>query len=281
LIDKSALDDGSPAGAAFDSIDVERLHRTAREAVHAARIDIHQLIPGIPATTAGLLAENCEFGHRAVLLFPATVDAAMDYLGRHGFDPLSVVRSILVRRRLADRYQLHADDCDVWLTRCRPPEPASETGPAASRTLEVFLFPRSAPVLQSSIVDGERTFGFEEHIALTVHEPDTHLLTGITTALSTDARLLLETGAHIPHEGPQGSTAMYFVRQSAPASAGGRLQRLELHCPGDFTALLATLLPDSNAAAEAACRIYDNHVRTVRRTTPHRVGHPAQQPAVA
>jgi hypothetical protein len=187
----------------------------------------------------------------------------------------------LVRGRLADRYQLRADDCDVWLTRCGPPEPPSETGPAASGTLEVFLFPRSAPVLQSSIVDGERRYGFEDHLALTVHKPDTHLLTGITTALRTDAGLLLESWAHIPHEGPQGSTAMYFVRQSAPASADGRLQRVELHCPGDFTALLATLLPDSNAAAEAARRIYDNHVRRVGRATPHWAGHPAQQPAVA
>jgi len=62
-------------------------------------------------------------------------------------------------------------------------------------------------------VDGERTYGFEDHLALTLHKPDTHLLTGITTAIRTDAGLLLESWPHIPHEGPQGSTAMYFVRQ--------------------------------------------------------------------
>jgi hypothetical protein len=230
------------------------------------------LLPaGISAATAGLLEEHCGFAHQAVLLFPATLDAAMRHLAQHGFDPLPPARSVLVRRRLADRYQLDADHCDVWLTRCRPARHGSEAGGAGARTLEVFLFPRSAPALRRSIIDDERACGFEDHIALAVHRPHADLLMRITTALQEDAHLLLEAGAHIPHEGPHGSTALYFVRQSDPGQSdpgpgGDPLQRWELHCAGDFSGLLVDLLADADAA-EAARHIYDSHARAVRRAT--------------
>lgn len=265
LIDHIEFNDRPSDDLAFDTTDIMRLERTACEGARAVAADLRQLLPaGISAATVGLLKEHCSFAHQAVLLFPATLDAAMRHLAQHGFDPLPPARSVLVRRRLADRYQLDPDHCDVWLTRCRPPRNGSEAGRAMPRTLEVFLFPRSAPALRQSIIDDERACGFEDHIALAVRRPHADLLVQITTALQNDAHLLLEAGAHIPHEGPHGSMALYFVRQSDPGSGGG-LQRWELHCAGDFSRLLVALLAD--AAAKAARHIYDSHARTVRKVT--------------
>ena len=102
----------------------------------------------------------------------------------------------------------------------------------------MFLFPRMAPALKQGIIDAERTFGFEDHVAVEVHMPDERTIERLVTILQHDAGLEFEGGGHNPHEGAAGSTMLYFVGQQAALTRGARFERFELYFRGNFSRLV-------------------------------------------
>lgn len=212
----------------FDPEDLHRLALAAAGAREAAAVDVAGLLPAVGQPAVETLRRSCRFAHRAVLLFPSGLDAALDHFADLGLDPVAPVPSVLVRRRLCDRYGLAHDACDVTVTRLR-----SSTR-AGNHDLEVFLFPRTAPALHPSIVEAERRFGFEDHLALEDADPDEAVLGRLLGVLGRDAGLAFEGGGHNPHEGTTGTTVLYF----AGRAGGSGLRRFELSCRGDFSALV-------------------------------------------
>jgi hypothetical protein len=175
---------------------------------------------------------RCRFAHRGVLVFPTSVDNAIVYFAERGLQPTPVVPSVIVRRRLSDRYGIQFEACEVSIT---------HLGAALSATghnLEVFLFPlATANALEPRMVRDERRLGFENHLAFEVMTPDVPTLEGLLAALQQDAGLVFEGGGHNRHED---TTVFYFVREDWRTSSRscGRFQRFELYCNGDFSTVI-------------------------------------------
>ncbi|MFG3258761.1 hypothetical protein [Streptomyces sp. NPDC048172] len=241
----------SPASdgtGAFDPEDRRRLDRTVARAREALRARPGALFP--PALREGragrLLAERCRFAHHALLLFPSTAEAALASFTAAGLDPVRPVPSVVVKARLAARYGLDPGRCEVWVTRLRLRAEEADEAEEASPAVEAFLFPRSCPSLDARLVRDERRLGLEDHTALSVAEPTEQVLAELLDAL-TGAGLCWEGGGFNPHEGPYGSTVLYFA-----GTERGALLRWELSCPGDFRALLSRHPVDD----EAVARVY-------------------------
>ncbi|MDG4533843.1 hypothetical protein [Streptomyces sp. AV19] len=236
---------GPPNAGAFDAEDARRL----ASAVARARTALGSGPPlpsGPPPPSGRLTAGNCDFAHCGLLLFPSGLDAAVRHLTNQGLAPSPPVPSVVVRRRLGDRYGVAAADCEVWITRLHlTAEGRTDAAPA----VEVFLFPRTAPALDRRIVERERLRGFENHTALQVRRPTRPLVEELFDAWCGDGGLLWEGGGYSPHEGRGGSTVLYFVRDQEPRPAA--LERWELNCPGDFRPFLADRPVDTAAVARA------------------------------
>jgi hypothetical protein len=227
----------------WDPADLRRLERILRYANYASSADVATLLPpDASAAAAAAVREYCSFAHCGILLFPDTLDLALRYFTECGFDPLPPVPSVLVRRRLSERYDLTTEACEVVITRLR-----TFPGRRAHYPLEVFLFPRTARALEPRIVHSERSSGFENHIAFQVSQPDDQLLERLMALLQDDAGMVWEGGGHNPYEGTNGTTVLYFVRNR---SATPRLiERWELHCRGDFSSVVDRHPVDAAAVA--------------------------------
>jgi len=227
---------------AFDRQDRRRLARAIAEANGAAAAGMANLLPAAGPLGDAALRAACRFAHRAVLLFPTVLDAALVDFTDRGLFPQAPVPSVLVRRRLCARYGIGLKACDVSVTRlCTMPA-------SGTPDLEVFLFPRTAGALEPAMVDAERRFGFEDHLAFEVPRPDAATLDRLVAILQHDAGLVFEGGGHNPHEGLSGSTVLYFVGRP-----GDRLERFELYCTGDFSGVVDRNPVDDDAVR----RVYE------------------------
>lgn len=227
-----------------------------RRAEGAAAAGVTRLLSGIGPSARISLRRKCRFAHRAVLLFPTGLDHAIADFADQGLDVAAPIPSVLVRRRLCARYGLTHEACDVSVTRFRTPSTGVE--------VEVFLFPRISPALEQGIIDAERTFGFEDHVAVEVHTPDERTLERLMTILQRDTGLVFEGGGHNPHEGAAGSTMLYFVGQTAALTRRARFERFELYCRGDFSTLVERHPVDHNAVD----RVYSDWVGADPRHLP-------------
>lgn len=241
-----SVDSELPVGSPFSGTDLRRLADAIRDAGLASSAPVSSLLePAGPQGGATSLTErNCRFDHCAVLLFPQTLAAGLDHLEQCGLAPLPTVPSTVVRRRLSERHGLDPARCDVHLTRLRLDLPDGRRHPA----VEVFLFPRDCAAFDPRLAASEVAHGFEDHTAFVVGRPSLPLLENLVTAWRAEAGLLWEGGGHNPHEGPQGSTVLYFVREHGQPS---RRRRFELHCPGDLRAFLDRVPVDTEAVRHA------------------------------
>jgi hypothetical protein len=220
-------------GRAFSATDFRRLEHAIRDArlssttMPAELLDPNADVAG--ARAAAVTAAHCVFDHCAVLLFPQSLDGGLRDLERCGLDPLPLVPSTVVRRRVSERYGLDADRCGIHLTRLRVDLPNGRRHAA----VEVFLFPKDSAEHSQRIEDSEIAHEFERHTAFELARPAARTLAELVAAWRAGAGLLWEGGGHNPHEGDQGSTVLYFVRDGAhPAHR----RRFELHCAGDLRA---------------------------------------------
>ncbi|MDX6676086.1 MAG: hypothetical protein QOE31_138 [Solirubrobacteraceae bacterium] len=239
-----------PCGA-FDRADARRLAAGLEQAAEAAAGDVVDLLPPVGAPAERVLRRSCAFAHRALLLFPSDLPAATADLRARGLEPTRPLPSVVVRRRLCARHRLDHAACDVSVVRVR-----ALGAPADGYHLELFLFARSAAALTPSIVHSERTWRFEDHVALEVGGADEAALERIVILLQQQAGLLFEGGGHNPHEGPAGSTVLYFVGETRPRgiTAAPPFRRYELYCSGDRSSLLARHAVDRAAVARTYSR---------------------------
>ncbi|MGW1178683.1 hypothetical protein ACWD4P_33760 [Kitasatospora sp. NPDC002543] len=211
-----------------DAAELDRLLRWAGEADVPGVLGAPRVPPG---TTGGAetgraaidtVAAHCRVDHVATLVFPATVVEAEAYLLRRRWTPTSTVPSVVVRRRLADRYGLDHRQLDVSIVHASAPGAAG---------VELFCLPPTAAA--RPVLDGERRWHRERHTALLVEAPSERLLDELRSLLTGPLAMRADGGGHNPHEGPEsgGRTVLYF----RPATGS----RLELTCRGDFTPVVA------------------------------------------
>lgn len=238
--------DGISGEGAFSGADLRRLADAVGDARSAwtasASSLLEQVEPGGDALS--LTEQHCVFDHCAVLLFPRTLDSGLRHLEQQGLAPLPTVPSTVVRGRLSERHGLDPAKCRVHITRLRPELPDGRH----HASVEVFLFPRDGAAFDRRIEESEAAHGFEQHTAFVCDRPSAPVLESLVTAWRTEAGLLWEGGGYNPHEGPQGSTVMYFVRDhTRPA----RRRRFELHCAGDLRKFTSRIPRDTEAVRHA------------------------------
>lgn len=222
------------------------MHETRK----AASAEVADLLPSLGPFGRSALQRNCTYAHRALLVFPTTLELALGDFAARRLEAMDPVPSVLVRGRLCARYGLDHEGCDVSVTRLRT------SGSAGRYNLEVFLFPQTAPALRSEILEGERAFAYEDHVAFEVTRPDESGLERLMTLLQDDGGLIFEGGGHNPHEGSMGSTILYFVSATVRSRPlrGPRFERFELYCTGDFSAVVDRHPVDQPAVADAYLR---------------------------
>lgn len=226
---------GASPWSPWEVSDVRRLTQISRHAVSAASADVGSLLPAEASVAAAAAVRQCStFAHCGILLFPHSVDSAVRHFAELDLDPLPPVPSVLVRRRLCERYGLTAQTCEIYITKLR-----AAPQPDGHHLLEIFLFPRTAGALEPHIIHNERTFEFENHIALQIDQPDEQLLEQLMVLLQGNASLIWEGGGHNPYEGSSGTTVLYFVRdQSVITAQRPMFERYELRCQGDFSSVV-------------------------------------------
>ena len=98
-------------------------------------------VRSLSSTETRFLNTSCQFGHVGLLIFPSSVASGVDYLEDRGLAPGPLIRSVVVRERLARRYQLEPARCDLDVTRIKVPvDSFAEPRPM----IEVFLFARDS-----------------------------------------------------------------------------------------------------------------------------------------
>lgn len=228
---------------ALDPVDVQRLEDAVSFAQDSAGHSPAALFPSsLSSSEQALLAAQCTFTHCAVLLFPTTEDAAMEYFRARGWRPAGLIASVLVNRRLARRHGLDEATCTVSVTRLHVTE-------APGPMVEVFLFPHDSSCHESAchdsvgarddIRDSERRNGFESHLGFQVRDAQPARVAALADILEGPGRTLFEGGAHNPYEGGTGTTMFYFAPDEHSAKKQRPFPRWELQCSGDLSDLTA------------------------------------------
>ncbi|MBC9719606.1 hypothetical protein H9Y04_44735 [Streptomyces sp. TRM66268-LWL] len=232
---QSQRGDWSNGNPAFAAVDVLRLDHAFDYVQDVALPRGGQgIFPSwLPAAERRALRAHCAFSHCATLVFPTGEAAAMDYFAERGWSTQALIPSVLVKRRLADRYGISESDCPVSVTRLSP-----AANPQC--IVEVFLFPRAAVGPREYICRNERTHNFENHIGFQVKDPTSFRLNRLADMLEGDGRMLFEGAAYNPHEGQHGTTMLYFAPDARAAHERRRFSRWELQCEGDLTGFTHT-----------------------------------------
>lgn len=219
---------------------VKMSHRFQAELPHDILAPVQLLTP----LEADFLDVTCQFAHVGLLIFPSSVAAGAEYLDDQGLAPGPLIPSVVVRERLARRYQIEPEHYDLTVTRLKiPMSPFGNPRPV----VEVFMLGRDSLAFAEQIVLSERRFGFEDHIALSVRRPTPEILDDLFEVLTQNG-FLWEGGGHNPHEGPQGLTIFYFV--AAADDLGAVPRRLELHAAGNFRSVLDCHPVDADLVSE-------------------------------
>lgn len=238
--------DEIPGESAFSGADLRRLADAIRDARSAWTASTSSLLAQVEAggDATFLTERHCVFDHCAVLLFPRSLESGLRHLEQQGLAPLPTVPSTVVRQRLSERHGLDPAECRVHITRIRPELPDGRR----HASVEVFLFPRDSAAFDQHVEESEVAHGFEQHTAFVFDRPSAPKLESLVTAWRAEAGLLWEGGGYNPHEGPHGSTVMYFVRDHAwPAQR----RRFELHCAGDLREFTAGIPRETEAVRRA------------------------------
>jgi hypothetical protein len=179
--------------------------------------------PGLPAV----------FGHVGVLVFPDKIDDVAAYLRGHGTKVSEPIESVVVRERLAARYELSLERMPVQIL----------TGELfGGRRLEVFvlagLTDRQAP---EGIAEAERHSEAESHLAFEPHNTDRASVDALRAELVARYGLVPDGGGYNPAEDTAaGGRSVFYYRAgtgtSSPAADGTaatEVHRIELACPGE------------------------------------------------
>ncbi|QEU96835.1 methyltransferase [Streptomyces kanamyceticus] len=214
------------------------------ERVATARTDdvVKRFMPRLAASERAALVRHCALAHAAVLVSAPSVETLRAALRARGLDAGKPVPSVIVRRRLADRYGRTPDSLRVDIVRVPVPVPVpvpafppSAVAPG-ERAVEIFVLEAPPGAGLDTVAVRERAARHESHLALEVTEPDDVIMAGLRTTL-------VERGAMVPDGGGynayEDATALYFRTEpgagdpeSGVAAVRGS-ERLELHARGE------------------------------------------------
>ncbi|WP_329562187.1 methyltransferase [Kitasatospora sp. NBC_01266] len=187
------------------------------------------LLPGLDGPELRALADRCRFAHAALLVFPADPPMLRAELAACGLTAdVTEQPSVVVRKRLALRYQRDAAELDVRILRPTVHGPEGE-----HRVVEVFTLTVPPGSELATIAVHERIQENEAHLAFEVERPDPLVLRGLSSILERHGAVA-DGGGYNPHED---GTVFYFT---APADSKAGYRRVELYASGDHRDVLAS-----------------------------------------
>ncbi|MFC0112512.1 methyltransferase [Kibdelosporangium aridum] len=192
-------------------------------------------IPSLTESERDAIARHSSLSHAAVVVFPRTLDGLSVELARHDIEVGAITPSVVVRNRLSKRYRVRVSDLRVDVLRAPV---LDRTG----RTCELEIFAVATPPALAHIAEDERLNGWENHVAMSVTQPDPVVLNGLLSTIAT--WMTPDGGGHNAHEN---STVLYFRGQRDLHPA---FRRLELICTGLFPEVLAGHLRQSDNGAK-------------------------------
>ncbi|MBX6391217.1 MAG: hypothetical protein IRZ08_19875, partial [Frankia sp.] len=244
----------TPAAArtgGLDEVDRARI-RSMCEALRSSSLhrllgEVFSGVDGAP-TLIESITRHCALDHGALLVFPNEFEDAIAAFAEMGAEAGPVVPSVIVKARLADRYNIPAEQLDVRLTHAV----LTGTPDGARRTVEVFMLRTSAD-LPAGMIERERGMELERHVALRLVAPDPIVIQGLRWVLREHAGFHWDGGGYNPHDNAAagGTSALYFLGWTQdPAGGAPRRQRIEVKFHGDFSYITATHveLPSSATA---------------------------------
>jgi hypothetical protein len=187
------------------------------------------LAPQLDPTQRAAITRTCSFIHAGLLIFPAELTSAVAELSDLGLTPGTLMPSVVVRQRLAERCAPAAGP-EVWITHAVIPR-------ACGRDLELFLVPGNEPAL-ARIAEDERTSNQESHFALEGTGSRAEM-SQVWEILTGTGKLAPDGGGYNPHENPAsgGRTVLYFRAPDQATFPWPR--RIELALDGHHAPLLA------------------------------------------
>ena len=225
-----------PPVRGLDPVDARRISVVCR-ALRSYSTEglLTELLEGVEGADAivRLVARYCVFDHAALLVFVDDFDEALAGLAAFDLRPAPLVPSVIVRRRLGERYGVAPERLDVRLTHAGLDAPG-----VSGRTLEVFMLRRS-PELPAGLVERERAEEFELHYAMRLPEPDLVVIQGLRTVLRERGGFAWDGGGYNPHDNAAagGTSVLYFLRAAPDGRGGTRRARLEIKFRGDYSAV--------------------------------------------
>ena len=216
----------------LDRADLVRLDHTIAQLNTVTDIDTLGLV-AIPAVTNLPVV----FGHVGVLVFPDEIDDVATYLREHDMKVGEPIGSVVVRERLAARYEIPQERLPVLILIGQLP---------SGRRIEVFvltgLTDREAP---EGIAELERQSEAESHVAFELSGADRASVDALRGELVERYGLVPDGGGYNPAEDyAVGGCSVFYYRASALAQAAGtgaaaEIHRLELMCVGEHRGSLA------------------------------------------
>jgi O-methyltransferase domain len=214
----------------LDHIDLVRLDRAVARLGSLTGADALSLVA--PAAAAGFPAV---FGHVGVLLFPDEIEDVAAFLRERGMKAGEPIGSVVVRERLAARYELSRERLPVRIITGRLP---------GGRRIEVFALPgptdRDAP---DGLAESERHPEAESRVAFELRGGDRASVDALRAELVERRGLVPDGGGYNPAEdAAAGGRSVFYYRAGALAQATGaaaEIHRLELACPGEHREPLA------------------------------------------
>ena len=128
------------------------------------------LPPDCPETIVRDLEKKMTFLHGGLLVFPSSFFEIQQLLTTLGMTIVFLIPSVIVRRRLAQRYQLAEELLDIQIV-----ESSWEREDGELAKLELFVLLHATPGLTETIRETERIQEYENHVAFVLHDPSSYL----------------------------------------------------------------------------------------------------------
>jgi hypothetical protein len=192
-----------------------------------------------------ILAE-CVFDHGAILVFPDDISDVVNILHDVGFDVCTPVPSVVVRERIARRYDMLEGQLEVNII-----HGSLRGGSSSTKGVEVFCLPRSQ--VSSALIMRERCENNESHFALLVERPNSTILSLLRSIMCEKLSLHASGGGYNSQHGvgTGGRSVLYF---DSPQH-----KRLELVCAGHFPDIVEAHLRDVQDARHRLLTILSQH----------------------
>lgn len=178
-------------------------------------------------------AQFCRLDHAGLLVFPSRPEAAVELLQSLGYRCSELVPSVVVRERLARRYEIPVEQMDVKIA-----HGSAEAIDGQEREIELFVW-SSPPWAVSTHAAQERRMEHEAHVGFRLQSSDREQLETLRSGLIGEGGFEADGGGFNPHEdADRGGTTVFYFRRREEVSGALVFRRVELKCSGDYSSLL-------------------------------------------